>query len=442
MAEFLMNPDREMVEQALVMGLLVNGRTVLEDFVWTDRSLRFAKVLGEFGLRFEQKGHQLVLDGTGLQYKCPTFLSVSFEAHPLSLLLGLASRDTDIVYTVAGSTESLALARKILTEYFCVKIESESSDSIVFQFLDKMPEPKLTPVGNVPYLFKNAILLNALVSGKNVVIEERQPIRDQWSELLLYFGVPMTLDKDTGEVMDELARRMAKAKGIKVESKLVTRMQEAKVLTSHDYFVPGDTTEAAAFATLGVIGPLPKENRILLKNVGINTGRSGFFSALKRMGADVEFTSRRERYGSAFGNIEVKRGKRLQGRRLSPEILSNSLEEYPFLALAACAADGETILRVPECLSEGMRPLFERLAENLRKTGAEIGVYEEGLVIRGKEELDAGTFDCNGDPVLGLMLFVLSLFATGITTVEGIECVEAAFPGVCEKLKSAAVVAE
>ena len=145
--------------------------------------------------------------------------------------------------------------------------------------------------------------------------------------MLLYFGVPMTLDKDTGEVMDELARRMAKAKGIKVESKVVTHLQEAKVLTSHDYFVPGDTTEAAAFATLGVIGPLPKDNRILLKNVGINTGRSGFFSALKRMGADVEFTSRRERYGSAFGNIEAKRGKRLQGRRLSPEILSNRLME-------------------------------------------------------------------------------------------------------------------
>ncbi len=442
MAEFLMNPDREMVEQALVMGLLVNGRTVLEDFVWTDRSLLFAKALGEFGLRFEQKGHQLVLDGLGLQYKCPTYLSVSFGAHAMTLLLGLASRDTDTLYTVAGSSESLALAKQILAQYFCIRTESEKQDSLVFQFLDQMPEAKLTPVGNVPYLLKNAILLNALVKGKSVVIEEREPIRDQWSEMLQYFGVPMTLDKDSGVEMDELAKRMAKAKGIRTERKFVTRLNEVKLLTSHDYFVPGDTTEASALATLGVLAPLPKEKKFLLKNVCINTGRSGIFSVLKRMGADVEITSRRERYGSPFGNVETKPGKRLQGRRLSPDMLSNCLEEYPFLALAASAADGETILRVPECLAVTMRPLFERLAENLRKTGAEVGVYEEGLVIRGREELDGGTFDCAGDPVVGLMLFVLSLFATGTTTIEGIECVDVTFPGIREKLKSAMVVSE
>ena len=32
--EFSLNPDRERMNLTLVMGLLVNGRTVLDDFSW------------------------------------------------------------------------------------------------------------------------------------------------------------------------------------------------------------------------------------------------------------------------------------------------------------------------------------------------------------------------------------------------------------------------
>ena len=43
--DFLLNPDRERMNLTLVMGLLVNGRTVLEDFAWASGSERFACAL-------------------------------------------------------------------------------------------------------------------------------------------------------------------------------------------------------------------------------------------------------------------------------------------------------------------------------------------------------------------------------------------------------------
>ena len=43
--EFLMNPDRERMNLTLVMALLVNGRTVLEDFAWASGSERYAEAL-------------------------------------------------------------------------------------------------------------------------------------------------------------------------------------------------------------------------------------------------------------------------------------------------------------------------------------------------------------------------------------------------------------
>ncbi len=84
MAEFVVNPDSEMMEQALVLSLLVKGRTVLEDFQWTPRGLAFAECLREFGLSYELKGHQLVLEGMGFQYKAPMLLLIISKRMRLS----------------------------------------------------------------------------------------------------------------------------------------------------------------------------------------------------------------------------------------------------------------------------------------------------------------------------------------------------------------------
>lgn len=436
MNEYRMNPDREMLEQTFVLSLLVKGRTVLEDFSWTKSSKAFADFLKQCGLSFELKGHQLVLEGRGFEYSFPTVIPAVFSDQSFALLMALASRDTETIYTINGTPEALSLAENVLNTCFIIQKDSKTEDLISFHFTHEMPSLQETAFGNIPYLKKNAALLHALITGKTLSFTEHTPVRDQWSRMLAYFGASLMIDAGTDNTeMDELERRLAKMRGIKQERIVKTDLKETKIITSRDYFVPGDPTEAAAFATLWALAPLPKGSKILLKNVGMNNSRAGVFSALKRMGALIETTSRRERYGDSLGNIEIEHGKRLSARHLSGDFLGNSLEEYPFLALAACTAEGESILRIPDIYAESFKPLFEILALNLRKTGADIGIYEEGLVIRGREECDGGDFDCENHPVAGLAFFILSLFAKGNSTVKGLECVETVFPGVCEKLK-------
>ncbi len=438
MNEFVMNPDREMLEQTLILGLLVKGRTVLEDFSWTPASQTLAGFLKTCGLRFELKGHQLVLEGAGFEYDFPTVIPAGFSENAEVLLMALVSRDTETVFTVTGTQKELARTQTLLNECFVIQGEATGENSFSFRFSEKSRALKETSFGNIPRLPKNAALLRALLNGNVLSFAEHTPVRDQWSRLLAYFGASLTIDSgNEAAEMDEFEKRLAKMRGIKQERLVKTELKETKIITGRDYFVPGDTTEAAALATLWMLAPVPKGSKILLKNVGLNSGRAGFFPAVKRMGALVEITSRRERYGDTFGNVEVERGKRLTARHLSGDTLGNSLEEYPFLALAACMAEGESILRVPDAETERFKFLFELLAVNLRKTGADIGVYEEGLVIRGREECDGGEFDCGNEPAAGLAFFILSLFAKGSSTIQGLECVERTFPGICNKLRGA-----
>ena len=103
--EFALNPDRERMDLTLLMGLLVNGRTVLDDFAWASGSERFAQALAEFGLRYELHGHQLVLDGRGFQYALPSMLPYDFPEQENVLLWTLASKDSEQVYTLAAEPD-------------------------------------------------------------------------------------------------------------------------------------------------------------------------------------------------------------------------------------------------------------------------------------------------------------------------------------------------
>ena len=233
------------------------------------------------------------------------------------------------------------------------------------------------------------------------------------------------------------------AQGKKIERTQFTELSEARVITGREYYVPGDTTEATAFALLATIGNMPKENVVRLLNVDLNSTRAGALTCLKRMGANVETVTRREKFGDVYGDVEIyplAAGKRLQGRRFSEDTIATALDEFPLLAVAACYAEGETILRVPKEYRKEMRVKNEFLAENLRKTGVEVGVYDDGLVIRGMETIVNGNeFDGGDSPETGLALGVLSLSLQIDEPVGGFECVERVFPGVAERLKQVLV---
>ena len=446
--EFSLNPDRERMTLTLVMGLLVNGRTVLEDFAWSSGAEEFARALSEFGLSCELHGHQLVMDGKGFQYPVPAFLPVDLPEHESVLLWTLASKDSEQLFTLAAEADEQGIAKidaakLILQKYFKVKAEEDAPAKFVFRFSPEEPALKKDSLGNVPFIMRNRVLLRTLLRGEYVSFEERSLVHDQWTKMLMYFGVPLRYEGRGMEQLSEFERRLMMAQGKKIERTQMTELSETRVITGRDYYVPGDSTEAMAFALLTTIGKVPKGNVVKLLNVDLNSTRAGALTCLKRMGANIETVTRREKFGDVYGDVEIypmEAGKRLQGRRFGEEAIATSLEEYAFLAVAACFAEGETILRIPKEYRSEMRKANDFLAENLRKTGVEVGVYDDGLVVRGMETIVNGSdFDGGGSPQAGLALSVLSLALENDEPVADIEGVERVFPGVIEKLKQVLV---
>ena len=442
--EFVLNPDRERMELALVMALLVNGRTVFEDFTFAAGVEPFAEALKEFGLKYVQQGHQLVLEGKGFQYSLPDMLPMNLSEARSVMLWTLASKDVEQIYTFAAENDEagvaqVAHAKELLQKYFKVKSVADEPAKFTFTFAADEPAIKKDSLGNISTVMRNRLLLRTLIRGEYLSFEEKGSVHDQWTKMLMYFGVSLKYESRGMEQLTELERRMMMARWQKIERTQFTEISETPVITGRDYYVPGDTTEAMALALLTTIAGIPKNTEVALKNVDLNSSRAGALTCLKRMGGNFETVSRRERFGDVYGDVMVyplASGKRLQGRRFSEDTIATGIEEYPFLAVAACFAEGETILRRPKELRKEMRPTNEALAENLRKTGAEVGVYDDGLVIRGLETIVNGSdFDGGVVPQNGLALSVLSIALENDEPVANSELVEATYPGVLQKLK-------
>ena len=442
--DFVLNPDRERMELALVMALLVNGRTVFEDFSFAAGVEPFAEALKEFGLSYVQQGHQLVLEGRGFQYALPNMLPMDLSEARSVMLWTLASKDVEQVYTFAAENDESGIAKvenakELLQKYFKVKPLTDEPAKFTFTFAVEEPAIKKDSLGNISTVMRNRLLLRTLIRGEYLSFEEKGSVHDQWTKMLMYFGVSLKYESRGMEQLTELERRMMMARGQKIERTQFTEISETQVITGRDYYIPGDTTEAMALVLLTTIAGIPKNTEVALKNVDLNSSRAGALTCLKRMGGNFETVSRRERFGDVYGDVMVyplASGKRLQGRRFSEDTIATGIEEYPFLAVAACFAEGETILRIPKELRKEMRPINESLAENLRKTGAEVGVYDDGLVIRGLETIVNGSdFDGGDVPQNGLALSVLSVALGNDEPVANSELVESTYPGVLQKLK-------
>ena len=442
--DFVLNPDRERMELALVMALLVNGRTVFEDFSFAAGVEPFAEALKEFGLSYVQQGHQLVLEGRGFQYALPNMLPMDLSEARSVMLWTLASKDVEQVYTFAAENDESGIAKvenakELLQKSFKVKPLTDEPAKFTFTFAVEEPAIKKDSLGNISTVMRNRLLLRTLIRGEYLSFEEKGSVHDQWTKMLMYFGVSLKYESRGMEQLTELERRMMMARGQKIERTQFTEISETQVITGRDYYIPGDTTEAMALVLLTTIAGIPKNTEVALKNVDLNSSRAGALTCLKRMGGNFETVSRRERFGDVYGDVMVyplASGKRLQGRRFSEDTIATGIEEYPFLAVAACFAEGETILRIPKELRKEMRPINESLAENLRKTGAEVGVYDDGLVIRGLETIVNGSdFDGGDVPQNGLALSVLSVALGNDEPVANSELVESTYPGVLQKLK-------
>lgn len=415
--------DKSIAHRALILSALSRGKTILKNFPVHKDSLATLNALSALGVAILLGGNQVLVSGKGKGSlrKPGKPICAGNSGTTLRLLLGVLAGEDFKVKITAGKYLSLRpMARvnvplrlmgadirakiKANQEYAPIVIRGGHLKGIVYR----------PPVASAQV--KSAILLAGLsANGKTQVIEGLST-RDHTERMLKAFGANIVVNKNS-----------------------ITLNPNKNLVTPGQVYIPGDISSAAFFMVCAAIVP---ESKISLEKVSLNPGRTGIIKVLKRMKAKIKVTLFKKDIAQGFepiGNIVVSSSK-LKSATIASSEIPSLIDELPILMVAACFAQGKTIIQGAGELRVKETDRINSMVKNLKRMGADISVSkagsQESIIIKGKGRLFGANLKSFGDHRTAMSMIVASLAAEGKSRIDDVTCISKSFPGFLATLQA------
>ena len=415
--------DKSIAHRALILSALTSGKTRLKNFPLHDDALATLNALRALGVKILQREGLVTVYGCGRQgLKVsgePIFVNNSGTT--LRLLLGVLAGMNFKTKVVAGEFLSVRPMSRVnlplrlmgarITarikdheEYAPIVISGGNLKGIVYR----------SPIASAQV--KSAILLAGLFAQGKTQVFERLSTRDHTERMLKLFGANIVLNNNS-----------------------ITLNPDQDLVSPGEIYIPGDISSAAFFIVLAAI--IPKA-RIIIQQSGLNPGRSGIITVLKRMQAKIKVAISKADKSANFeprGGLTISSSK-LKGTVVLANEIPSLVDELPILMVAACFAQGSTIIKGVGELRVKETDRINSMVVNLQKMGSDIRVNKvgkkENIIIQGQGRLYGAKLRSFGDHRTAMSMVVAALAADGESSLDDISCLSKSFPGFLKTLKS------
>ena len=247
---------------------------------------------------------------------------------------------------------------------------------------------------------KSAILLAGLFAEGETQVVEKLPTRDHTEIALEQMGADIGRHQHTIAV-----RGRARLEGKKL-------------------YVPGDISSAAFFIAAGLIVP---NSNLVLHNVGLNPTRSTLLDVLVPMGGRVKVVNLEMLNGELLGDLHVE-SSQLAGGEIRKELVPGLIDELPVLSVLGTQSEQGLAFRGAAELRVKESDRLAAVAENLRRMGAEVEEFPDGLRVAGRQKLRGAEIDPHSDHRIAMGFAIAGLVAEGTTVIKDSSCVDISFP--------------
>ena len=409
--------DKSISHRAIMFGSLAEGTTTIHGFLKGADCLSTIDCFRKMGISIEEKEDTIYVHGKGLHglHKPEETLDVGNSGTTTRLISGiLAGQNFDTVLSGDASLNSRPMGRIMkplsmmgaditsIHDTGCapLSIKGRSLNAIHYD----------SPVASAQV--KSCVLLAGLYANGKTSVTEPALSRDHTERMLRSFGANIVSDKNTCTITPP------------------------ETLHGQHIEVPGDISSAAFFIVAALITP---NSEITINNVGINDTRAGILKVCQDMGADITLLHAREEGGEPVADLLVKTSS-LRGTIVEGDIIPALIDELPVIALMACFAKGQTIIKDAHELRVKESDRIAIMTENLGAMGADIIDTDDGFIINSRSDntiptLRGASINCSMDHRIAMTFAIAGLNADGETIITDSDCVDVSYPGFFTQLE-------
>ena len=407
--------DKSISHRALILSSLAEGESTVRGILDSEDVQSTATVLRSLGAEIPELAGTVRISGRGLRgLKHPrAALDCGNSGTTTRLMAGVVAAHPFSARFRGDASLSRRPMKRIAEplSYMGAQFEFEHGDGLPMTVHGVDLRSVDWDTGGSSAQVKSAILLAGLVSAVEVRVTEKSLSRDH-------------------------TERMLRAMGVDVENdKCQVCLRPSRRLNAIEINVPADPSSAAFFVALA---SMVQEGELTMTDVCLNPTRTGFFQAMRRMGANLEETRTMSSAGEEIGSVRVTPAA-LRSTRITAAEVPAIIDELPLLACVAAGAGVELEITGAGELRVKESDRISTVVQNLRAVGANVEELPDGLrVLPGRKDF-AGTIDPRRDHRIAMAFGILSAATGNRITVKDPDVVAVSYPGFWDDLRRAVV---
>jgi 3-phosphoshikimate 1-carboxyvinyltransferase len=406
--------DKSISHRSFMFGGLASGETRITGLLEGEDVMRTGEAMKAMGARVEKKNGEWIINGVGngclLEPQAPLDFGNAGTGSRLTMgLVGTYDMETTFVGDASLSGRPMGRVLEPLRQMGVQVLNAAPGDRMPITLRGpKHAAPIAYRVPMASAQVKSAVLLAGLNTPGITTVVEPVMTRDHTEKMLKGFGANLTVETDEQGVRHIFIEGQGK-------------------LTGQTIAVPGDPSSAGFPLVAALIVP---GSDIVIENVLMNPTRTGLLLTLQEMGADIDILNPRNAGGEDVADLRV-RSSELKGVIVPALRAPSMIDEYPVLAVAACFAEGETLMLGLEELRVKESDRLAAVARGLEANGVDCTEGEATLAVRGKpggKGLGGGTVTTHLDHRIAMSFLVLGLATEKPVTIDDRAMIATSFP--------------
>lgn len=408
--DFQLPGDKSISHRSAMFAAIGNGQSIIRNYSSARDCQSTLDCLEAMGVRVIREKEQIIIDGVGLTglRKPSGLLDVGNSGSTIRMLSGILAGQNFTSEITGDESIQRRPMKRIIDPLVLMGASIEARDGSFAPM--RITGGNLQAIEYTPPMasaqVKSCVLLAGLFAEGRTSVIEKTPTRNHTEVMMRETGAAIEIESlEQGEKISVTGQTPLRALG--------------------DYTVAGDLSSAAFFIVAALIS---SDAEIRLRHIGVNPSRIALIKVLKQMGGLIEIENQRLAHGEPVADILAQSSELKGDLELSGAIIANLIDEIPALAVAATQLDGTLTIRDARELRVKESDRIRAIVDNLRQMGVEVEEFDDGLRIKGKQQLRGAKVDSYGDHRIAMSFAVAGLIAEGSTEITGADAASVSLP--------------